>query len=157
MNIKTPKLRGIKKYFLKLDKLVESTNLSFTENDWYDLWHTHYDWNGYGNKNRKYRNEHLKTGIKVFKKILNQAKMFTKPYQCWMAINKNDSSQDTIYFHTKNPNHDNFPYDLTKIVWSNKIPSLLNNLLKEEEYKYGYWDECPELIWVIEKEIYNSK
>lgn len=78
-------------------------------NSWFDLWHTHFDWEGDGNKSWKKRVAYLEELLKQYQSLKKKLSTYPKEYQLWIAIYELDSSQDAVYIHTKNPNADNFP------------------------------------------------
>ena len=127
------KFRGKKKYYRKLTKEVANFRLELGgPNDWYDLWHQHFDWDGRGNLSRRDRNQHLKALFTAFDNVVEQLNDYHDPYQTWIFISAHDSGQDAIYFHTPNPNKDNFPYTFDGFVWGKNIPELLALHLKEK-------------------------
>lgn len=131
------KFRGKKKYYQKLAKRAANFRLELGgQNDWYDLWHQHFDWDGRGNLSGRDRNEHLKSIFTAFDNVLEQLKDYHDPYQVWLFISALDSSQDAIYFHTPNPNKDNFPYTFDGVVWGGGVPALLTLHLKDK-YEVG--------------------
>lgn len=56
--------------------------------------------------------------------------MITKNHLTWLIIHK-DGSQDAIYFHTPNPNGNNFPIKFKNIQWGMIAPALFYDLLPE--------------------------
>jgi hypothetical protein len=67
----------------------------------------------------------LKAIFSAFDRALEQLKTYQAPNQIWIFISQHDSCQDTIYFHTPNPNQDNFPYHFDNFAWETRIPALL--------------------------------
>jgi hypothetical protein len=143
------KLRGKKRYYRNLSKKSEAFKLDLGgPNDWYDFWHYHFDWRGQGNKTGRERNEHLKATFTAFEKVLEQLKNYRKPYQVWLSFAAHNSYQNALYFHTPNPNQDNFPYKFDDYVWSDDIPALLARYMKDE-YDYGVTDFAGDTWYVV--------
>ena len=91
-------------------------NLDFSggTNSWFDLWHTHIDWDGKGNKSWKQREIYLNQLVDLFNRISDKMVGYPRPYQVWIEIWEDDSSEDSIYIHTPNPNADNFPVKINQ-------------------------------------------
>jgi hypothetical protein len=131
------KLRGKKRYYRRLAEKSANFKLDLGgPNDWYDFWHHHFDWRGQGNKSERERNEFLKATFSAFENVLEQLKEYKEPYQVWLSFAANDSYQDALYFHTPNPNQNNFPYLYDDFVWSSESPALLAPHMKSE-YEVG--------------------
>ena len=88
-------------------------NLDFVEESWFDMWHTHVDWDGEGNKNWEKRKEYIDRLVSLYNDLKNRLTNYPKQFQLWIWILESDSSQDAVYVHTPNPN-DNFPITLKK-------------------------------------------
>jgi hypothetical protein len=131
------KLRGVRRYFRNLHRRASAYDLPFTESDWFDLWHTHPDWLGRGNKSGRYRREHLRAGLEIFNRIENKAKAYPSQYQLWVIIDRHDSAEDAVYVHTRNPNRDNFPYEYEGVSWSKEVPNLLKGIYDQESFEFG--------------------
>jgi hypothetical protein len=102
-------------------------NLDFSggKNSWFDFWHTHIDWDGEGNKSWNVRKEFLEKLLTEFGNVKSELKKYPNEYQTWILIDENDSGQDAIYIHTKNPNSENFPL---KVQMEKNIQCLNQNL-----------------------------
>lgn len=103
------KLRGVRRYFRGVFSKVESFTLDVTDGVWYDFWHYHPDWYGYGNLNWSMRARHLEALARSFGRFAQQLSQFHEPYQLWIYLDVQDAAQDAVYVHTPNPNRDDFP------------------------------------------------
>ncbi len=103
-------------------------NLDFSggPKSWFDLWHTHIDWDGKGNRDWKTRRKYLEKLLDTFGQLKLKLKTYPHDFQLWIMIDENDSGGDCIYIHTKNPNADNFPI---KVATDNR------NLIKDKDFK----------------------
>jgi hypothetical protein len=79
---------------------------------WFDLWHTHVDWDGKGNKDWKTRKKYLREILEMFDEFKRDLQTYPYDFQLWIIVDENDSAQDSVYIHTKNPNVENFPIKL---------------------------------------------
>ena len=127
------KFRGKKRYFKKLIRDAGEFTPSLEYDDWYDMWHYHADWNGYGNLAWKFRLKHIEALCIVYQSFADRLKYYEKPHQLWIYLNRDDAGQDAVFFHTQNPNRDNFPCKIADAKWnipiiehffSELIPSL---------------------------------
>lgn len=108
-----------------MNAITKKLDFSGEENSWFDFWHTHIDWNGDGNKNWILREKFLEKLLTEFENVKSELKKFPNEYQTWILIDENDSGEDGIYIHTKNPNSENFPL---KIKMENNIKCENQNL-----------------------------
>ena len=92
-------------------KTRQRTKLDFSggPKSWFDLGHTHVDWDGDGNKDWKNRERFLTELFGLYDQYKSELKKYPREYQLWVTIDDNDSGQDAVYIHTMNPNADNFP------------------------------------------------
>jgi len=130
------KFRGQHRYYCKLKepRNYEWLDLTGGENSWFDNWHDHMDWKGWGNINWKHRKPHLDALVSSFEILKMKLVDYKKDFQLFIYIDVNDSSYDAVYINTENPNeHDNFPMKL-KFATNKRIP--IGNLRK-------YIDELP--------------
>jgi hypothetical protein len=77
---------------------------------WWDFWHYHADWPGWGNLGWRYRLEHLRALTVVFRKVLEASPSIPVPFQTWMSLDVDDAGYDGVFVHTPNPNRSNFPF-----------------------------------------------
>jgi hypothetical protein len=86
-------------------------NLDFSggPESWFAFWHLHIDWVGEGNKGWKTRKIFLEQLLQAFYELREKLVDYPRDFQLWIMIDENDSTNDSVYIHTKNPNSDNFP------------------------------------------------
>ncbi len=136
------KFRGQKKYYKRL--LEKNLDVYFDNLDfqsWFDLWHTHPDWNGYGNISWRHRHQHLKALIRYFNYLKERISGRTGDFQIYLTIDINDSSQDAVFIHTANPNEDNFPIRFEAHSSRLEIPKELNDFIESldlESFHYQW-------------------
>jgi len=112
-------------------------------NSWFDFWHTHVDWDGEGNKNFNIRLKYLKELLKLYENLKKDLKLYPNNYQIWIVIDENDSSEDAVYIHTKNPNNENFPLKMDNMkTWKTDNEDLSNFMLQTglEILEVEYYD-----------------
>lgn len=143
------KQRGLKKYYKRLkitNDLDKATWLYFDDsNAWFDNWHMHFDWKGFGNNSFKKRKPHLDKLFRHFGLLETQTKKLKKDFQLYAVILDYDSYYDALFLHTTNPNSDNFPFQYNNLVLESTITNkdlkyYLNGLKTFEKY-YGTAEE----------------
>ena len=109
--------------------MKKELNLDFSggPKSWFDLWHTHVDWDGRGNKDWETRKVYLEQIFGTFDQLKQKLRTYPHDFQLWIMIDENDSGQDRVYIYTKNPNADNFPI---KVAADNK------NGIKDKNLKH---------------------
>ncbi len=106
--------RGLRRYYRNLpienDFEKSGVDLFFkTPNAWFDNWHTHFDWKGYGNNSFKRRKPHLDKLFRHFNLLASLCENLKIEFQLFAILYDFDSSQDALYLHTPNPNGSQFP------------------------------------------------
>jgi hypothetical protein len=118
------KIRGQKQYYRRIMQKTQEFVPDLAPDHWYDYWHYHADWPGYGNLSWKHRKAHLAAYYQVFKTFVRLTANYSLPFQLWLWLSVEDSGQDAVYFHTPNPNGDgnHFPLKLPEVQWG--LPAL---------------------------------
>ncbi len=105
--------RGLRRYYKNLsiqNDFDKMTWLDFEKSDtWFDNWHIHFDWNGYGNNSFKRRKPHLDKLFRHFEFLVNATKTFKTDFQLYVMLFDFDSYSDSLCLHTPNPNNSLFP------------------------------------------------
>lgn len=131
------KFRGQKKYYKKLlenDLDAYFNNLDFQS--WFDMWHTHTDWRGYGNISWKHRHQHLKALVRRFNFLKNKISEKSEEFQIFIMVDINDSSQDAVFIHTGNPNEENFPIQFKEYNGRIKMSKELTEFIESLNIEY---------------------
>ncbi len=132
------KVRGRRRYYRRLTADIEKVVVS--SEGWYCHRHWHVDWRGIGNLSWRDRRSHLTALFETYRRVLDQTKDWSKPYQCWLQIDAVDSSQDAVFLHTPNPNADNFPLNFDRVTWGVQVPDLLTEFLTDSKWQFGVSD-----------------
>jgi len=147
------KFRGKKRYFsnLKKEQMLESYDFDFSDDSWFNFWHTHLDFIGRGNEKLKYRKPHIKASFNLMKNLDERLKKWGNPYQIWIEISKEDSSSDAVFVHSNNPSENNFPFQYDNLIpYEGVLPKFLENSFDVEKFmistyeKNNYEDELDE-------------
>ncbi|WP_423148129.1 hypothetical protein [Rubrolithibacter danxiaensis] len=149
------KHRGLKRYYKNLaveNDLDKATWLDFDNSKtWFDNWHLHFDWKGYGNDSFKRRRPHLDKLFRHFDILVDRTKKLKTDFQLYSVLLDFDSSSDALFLHTPNPNNSQFPFKITDLqltttLTNKQLDNYLNNLNGYEKL-YGKADEAFCLIF----------
>ncbi len=109
--------KRIERYWDKMQENANEVFSSIDPDDWFDYWHTHPDCDGKGNskpENRIRANELTYALLQNAEKITEHRK---NTIQCWAIITE-DSMNNSVYIHTKNPNGTEFPFTYKDVKWN---------------------------------------
>jgi hypothetical protein len=118
------KLRGRGRYIRKMLTEATTQRVGAGHSEWYDQWHYHADWDGYGNLGWPLRETILRALATAFDRFAKQLPELNKLYQIWIYMNAGDSGQDAVFVHTPNPNQSEFPLVFDEATWG--VPALSN-------------------------------
>jgi hypothetical protein len=94
------RFRGKKRYFRRVQRDAESFELDLRTDSWWNLWHYHADWKGWGNLGWRYRRQHIQALARVFTTIASHADAFAMPFQSWIFLSGRDAGGDATYLRT---------------------------------------------------------
>lgn len=144
------KHRGLKRYYKNLateNDLDNATWLDFDNSEtWFDNWHLHFDWKGYGNDSFKKRKPHLDKLFRHFDLLVDKTKQLKTDFQLYSILLDFDSYSDALFLHTPNPNNSQFPFkisdlQLTTTLANQQLNDYIDNLNGYEKL-YGQADEA---------------
>lgn len=142
--------RGLKRYYRNLslqNDFDKMTWLDLNNPDiWFDNWHTHFDWNGFGNYSFKRRKPHLDKLFRHFELLTDMTKNMKVDFQLYSMLFDFDSSSDSLFLHTPNPNKSQFPLNIENLEQNSTLQNKeLNEYIESlNGYKklYGKADEA---------------
>ena len=121
------------------DREIRYFKLDFGAQPWFDLWHTHVDWDGHGNENSAERKKYLAQLFSCFEQLQDVAADNLAEHQVWCIVCE-DSREDAVYLHSPNPNVDNFPYEFEGVYWQDEIPDLIVEFFDQKKMRLGKYD-----------------
>ena len=138
-NLPWRKTRGLHRYYRTIRGTAAGYRIDTDDGSWYDFWHTHVDWRGYGNRSWRERRQHLVALFDTFRSILRQidTEGWAMPHQVWVFIEPTDSSVDAVYVHTPNSNRENFPHPFSNVDWTAEVPERLRDLISDPAWQFG--------------------
>ena len=127
------KFRGKRRYFGQVQAQAAAFELYAGPDAWWDLWHYHADWPGWGNRQWKYRAAHLRALATVFRHAAGRAPLVGRPFQAWILLSGRDAGEDGVYLHSPNPNGTPFPVRLsaTTTAGDSRLQTFFARLLPE--------------------------
>jgi len=144
------KTRDLKKQYRYIERQLKEFELDLSDNSWYNLWHTHLDWNGITNVSLKHRKNHILYYIRILDKIEKLTSDNKRDFQTWILIDGCSGNNDAIYFHSSNP-HTEFPMKFDKIVWNVEVPTLIKDLVDLSEFNIGEFKGEEPNSYIIQK------
>jgi hypothetical protein len=111
------KFRGKKRYFNEVIASANQFTPDFEEDSWYDAWHYHADWDGYGNIGWSYRKRYIEALCIIFNKFARGVSNYKLEHQLWIGLDCNNASMDATFFHTPAPNQHPFPLKFKGVTW----------------------------------------
>ena len=79
----------------------------------------------------------MKAMFLAFGNILQQAKASGISFQAFVNICIEDARQDALYFHTPNPNANNFPHQFEGYEWQADLPKFLEPFVDNRLHEIG--------------------
>jgi hypothetical protein len=137
-----------KEYYRKLWKHARTFHVNLPKRKWCDLWHEHFDLNGFGNLSRYHRDKHLRILFHAFRLAQVELSAQTSPYQVFLNISRDDSGSDAIYVHTPNPNSSPFPADFGQYQFLSHVPPLLATHVDSSRYRIGQ-ESFDDRVWYV--------
>jgi hypothetical protein len=97
----------------KMERIVAAYDFDSRRGSWFDMWHTHVDWHGKGTDDATVREHFLLEAIRSYDTFCGKMEDRGLPYQAWILVDLQDSSEDAIYVHSPDPHGDSpFPFSI---------------------------------------------
>lgn len=96
---------------------------------WFDLWHTHIDWDGRGNSRPENRHSVALLAMRLLDYLNAHLESRADPFQAWAMICP-DTMDTAVYAHSPNPNGSAYPIVL-KVSWLSGLPEELVQVVPE--------------------------
>jgi len=148
------KQRGLKRYYkdLAIKNDFDQIDLDLDNPEsWFDNWHLHFDWKGYGNNSFRSRRPHLDKLFRHFDILVEKTKDLKNQFQLYAILLDHDSYSDALFLHTPNPNNSQFPFQISDLQSTTTFTNrLLNDYLDNltgYEKRYGQAGEAFCLIY----------
>jgi hypothetical protein len=124
-----------REYYRKLQRSAHTFRVDLPRKKWCNLWHTHLDWDGFGNLGPLHRRRHLAALFHAFRMAQRELAAQPMPYQIFLNISLRDSASDAIYVHTPNPHATEFPLSFDECAFLTHAPPLLAGRVDLDRYR----------------------
>jgi hypothetical protein len=122
-------------YYRLLKRNSRRFRVDMARRKWCDLWHSHFDWRGFGDKGFIHRRRHLNALLTALQRARIELSNYSGAYQLFAAIHLRDSANDALYVHTPNPNGTEFPVDFSGANEIEELPTLLSGRVDLRIYR----------------------
>ena len=144
-----------KLYYYRLRQRARNFSVNLENKKWCDLWHVHFDTEGFGALGWVHRRRHLSALLVALSRARLELMSAKQPYQLFAVINLSDSGDDAIYVHTNNPNGTKYPIvHLGRPTHS--LPPLLAGRVDLNIYRVVVRHENTSSTYVIEPRQVNG-
>lgn len=121
-------------YYFKLQREARSFRVDLARKQWCDHWHTHFDWDGFGNMGWAHRRRHLNALLVALGRARRELATCGMPCQLFATVHPRSSTDDAVYVHTENPNGSPFPLDFGYATPLSVLPPLLSGKVSSNHY-----------------------
>lgn len=136
--------KRIKRYLAERERITLDNIEKLDITGWFDLWHAHPDFKMKGNKARNMVAE-------VTYSLLNKMELLAlkreEPIQLWATLREN-TGDNAIYMHSKNPNGTPFPYAFEGVEWGVAEPPEAAGLI-DNTHEIGKIEYEDEVVYFI--------
>lgn len=131
-------------HYRALQRKARDFRLGLHEHAWFDLWHTHFDWDTFSNRNAIHLRRHLRIGFRMFRQATEQLRAWGKPHQVFLNLSASDGGASALYVHTPNPNGTAFPHAFATGVLVQHPPPWLTGFVSADRH-------------VVYREVWNGE
>lgn len=146
MNSKRPD----RDYYRRLRRRADSFGVDLAAKQWCDLWHTHFDWKGFGELGWVHRRRHLNALLRALDRARTELATVSSPHQLFALVHPGSSADDAIYVHTPNPNGSEFPCAFSNAAPVSELPPLLVGRVDLSRYSVLLQRYGSEVFYVIQ-------
>jgi hypothetical protein len=120
---------------------------------WFDNWHLHFDWKGYGDNSFKRRKPHLDKLFRHFDILIEKTKSLKTGFQLYAILLDYHSYSDALFLHTLNPNSSQFPFQISDLELATTLTNKSLNDYIDNLVGYGKrYGQAGEAFCLIFKE-----
>lgn len=106
---KRPENRPDKRYYHRLRRSASQFRVDMEARQWCNLWHQHFDWDGFGDLSWRHRRAHLAALLRALTRARLELNSSTQAHQLFAIVHARNSVNDALYVHTDNPHNTEFP------------------------------------------------
>lgn len=103
---------------------------------WFDLWHTHIDWESIGNRHPECRAEVARLTYALLWHVEKHFSERSEPVQIFATICE-ETGNNAVWVHSANPHGNQFPYIFPNPIWRAAPPSELDDVVDQVRHEIG--------------------
>lgn len=121
------RFRGQRRHYRQVERRMSEPIPDLEE--WFDLWHVHADYPGYGNLSARHRRAHIALHCGFFRQAARELLHRAEPYQLFLYLDAQDAGRDAVYVHTPSPHGAAFPLWWEDAQWGQpEMTTILEGL-----------------------------
>jgi hypothetical protein len=117
---------------------------------WFNLWHTHPDWNSKGNRCIENRTAVAELSYRLLQYAEQLASVSRQSIQIF-AILSHDTGNSAVYIHTENPYGTPYPLEFKEALWDLPAPTELSGIVNLETHAIGRIVNTDSVEYIIKK------
>lgn len=137
-------------YYRRLRRRSDNFRVDLAAKVWCDLWHTHFDWKGFGDLGWVHRRRHLNALLRALAHARTELAVASVPHQLFALVHPGSSADDALYVHTPNPNGTEFPCAFSSATPISELPPLLVGRVDLSKYSVLLQRDGDEPSYVIQ-------
>lgn len=120
--------KRIERYWARAEAKARAAVDRLDPESWFDLWHTHVDWNGRGHSSAEHRQMVNAVAVRVLCYLEARLAQRGAAVQLWAHLSE-DTMDTGIYAHSANPNGTSFPAAFPNLDWQLALPAEVAAIL----------------------------
>ncbi|MCS3809500.1 hypothetical protein [Xanthomonas sp. 4461] len=113
--------KRMERYWARAEAKARAAVDRLDQESWFDLWHTHLDWDGRGRASVEDRQMVNAVAVRVLCYLEERLAHRGAAVQLWADLNS-DTVDTGIYAHSANPNGTTFPATFPNLDWQQALP-----------------------------------
>ncbi|WOB26418.1 MULTISPECIES: hypothetical protein [Xanthomonas] len=113
--------KRMERYWARAEAKARAAVDRLDPQSWFDLWHTHVDWNGRGHSSAEHRQMVNAVAVRVLCYLETRLAHRGAAVQLWADLSS-DTMDTGIYAHSANPNGTTFPATFPNLDWQQALP-----------------------------------
>ncbi|MCS3748131.1 hypothetical protein FHY18_003764 [Xanthomonas arboricola] len=113
--------KRMERYWARAEAKARAAVDRLDPESWFDLWHTHLDWDGRGRGSAEDRQMVNAVAVRVLCYLEERLAHRGAAGQLWADLNS-DTMDTGIYAHSANPNGTTFPATFPNLDWQQALP-----------------------------------
>ena len=128
--------KRISRYLQRQEREASARIAELDPRGWFDLWHTHLDWNSKANRDGRQVARRL---VRLLGQAHERMKSRESAVQVWATVCES-TGDSAVYVHSENPNGTPFPHDFGDVMWGQTAAEVREAVSPDHEVgviRYG--------------------